>query len=63
MFIIGLFCMVFYLILIVQSVFQTEWFQGLWEGQKEGDGTVDRDGFLPSLHLLSGRAYFGSTTA
>jgi len=58
-FIIGLLCMVFYSLLIIHSVFQTEWFRGLWEGHREGDGTVDRDGFLPTPYLLSGRAYLG----
>jgi len=59
MVIIGLICMVLYSVLIIRSVLQTERFRGLWEGHREGSGMVDRDSFLPSLHLLSRRAYLG----
>jgi len=45
-------------------VFQTDWFsEGLREGLREGDGTMGKDSFLPSLHLLGRRAYVGSTIA
>jgi len=58
MFIIGLFCMVFYCVLIILSVFQNDWCSGeLRGGLGEGDGTMDRDGFLLPLHLFGWSVY------
>jgi len=54
MFIIGLFCMVFYLLLIIHSVFQTEWFSEALGGAQKG-GRDDGSKRLPAITSSVGR--------
>jgi len=62
MVVIGLYCMVFYLVLIIPfSVLQTDGFLGGFCG--DGQGAVHGDSFLPSLLLWSGSEYLSFTTA
>jgi len=63
MVVLGLYCMVFYSVLIILSVFQTDrCSEGAWVGGRAG-GTVHGDSFLPSLLLWSGSKYLSSMTA
>jgi len=62
MVVISLYCMIFYSVLIILSMFQTDrGSEGSWGGRAEG--TVHGDSFLPSLLLWSGSEYLSSITA